>query len=132
VTTLGPKAAAGADLRQIAQESVDAWNRIDAALSPVLGKRGVAALYKRSLHLTATPFPWLAAAYEGALEPGDFSSLRSALEQHPAGDAAVAHDALLQTFHGLLADLIGRSLTDRLLQAVWNSPASGHAAQDPS
>lgn len=130
--TLAPKAAAGADAPQIALEAVAVWARMDAALSPVIGKRGVAALYKRSLHLTCPAFPWLTVAYEGALEPGDFASLRLALEQQAAGDAAVAHDAALQAFHDLLVNLIGASLTERLLQAAWTSPSGGHAAQAPS
>jgi len=132
VNTLGPVAANGADARQVAEAAVAVWRAMDAALSPVIGARGSAALYKRSLHLTRTDYPWLAAAYQGAIQPGDFSALGAALSEQTAKAAAAAHDAVLYTFHDLLADLIGRSLTQRLLQAVWEPPTSGNAVQDAS
>lgn len=128
--TLGTAAADGANAGQIADIAVAIWSAIDGALSPVVGPRGSAALYKRSLHLARTDFPWLATAYEGAVHPGDFSALRATLAKQNALAAAAAHDATLQIFHDLLADLIGRPLTQRLLQSVWESPSSGNAVQD--
>ena len=56
--------------------------------------------------------------------------MRAALSQQTAANAAAAHDAMLQTFQDLLDNLIGRSLTQRLLQAVWDQPSSGDAVQD--
>jgi type II secretory pathway component PulK len=108
------------------------WRDIEAALSPVIGPRGIAALYQRSLHLAGADHPWLSAAYEGALQPGDFSALRATLSRQSVADAAAAHAAMLQIFRDLLDNLIGRSLTQRLLQAVWDQPSSGHAVQDIS
>ncbi|HSI52587.1 MAG: hypothetical protein ACAH21_08890 [Ramlibacter sp.] len=128
--TLEQLAATGADARQIADASVAVWSAIDEALSPVIGPRGSGALYKRSIHLARASYPWLGAAYEGAGRPGDFSALNTALAAQTAVQAAAAHDAVLKIFHDLLADLIGRSLTQRLLQAVWDSPPNGAAAQD--
>jgi hypothetical protein len=125
-------AASGADAAQIAQAAVAAWAAVDRALSSVIGSRGMAALYRRSLHLALAEHPWLAAAYEDALQPGDFASLRAALSQQTATNAAAAHDVMLQTFEDLLNNLIGRSLTRRLLQAVWDNPSSGDAVQDNS
>jgi len=130
VRTLGTAAADGANAGQIADTAVAIWAAVDGALAPVIGPRGSAALYKRSLHLARADFPWLAAAYEGAVDPGDFGALRAALAKQDAPAAAAAHDATLQIFHDLLADLIGRSLTQRLLQSVWESPSSGNAVQD--
>lgn len=98
----------------------------------MIGQRGSAALYQRSLHLARADYPWLGAAYEGAAERGEFDALRSALAQQTPEHAAAAHDSLLQTFIDLLADLIGESLTQRLLQAAWDSPSSGHAVKDTS
>jgi hypothetical protein len=98
----------------------------------VIGARGISALFKRSLHLAHADYPWLAAAYEGAVEPGDFTSLRAALSRQTGEHAAAAHDAMVQTFNDLLANLIGGSLTQRLLQSVWDHPSSGHAVQDNS
>lgn len=122
--------ADGADPQGIADAAVDVWTAIDGALSPVVGPRGNAALYKRSLHLARVQYPWLAAAYEGAVLPGDYSALRAALAQQTAANASQAHDALLGIFNDLLADLIGRSLTRRLLQAAWSPNSYGNAVQD--
>lgn len=129
---LAPLASDGADARQIADASVAIWRAIDGALSPVVGRRGSAALYQRSLHLARTDYPWLAAAYESAAEPGDFAALHCALAQQTAGQAAAAHDSMLQTFVDLLADLIGQSLAQRLLQPAWVLSSGGPAAQDTS
>lgn len=129
--------AEGADAAQVADLSVSTWRKVDAALSPVIGQRGVAALYKRSLYLTRAAHPCLAAVYEGALGPGEFAGLHAALAGQSSSDAAAANGALLQTFHDLLANLIGASLTGQLLRPVLtqlapDNPSSGHAVQDPS
>lgn len=132
VKNLAPLAANDADAGTIADAAVAAWTVIDSALSHIIGTRGVAALYQRSLHLALADHPWLGAAYEGALEPGDFASLRAALSRQSAQNAAAAHDAVLATFQDMLDSLIGRSLTQRLLQSVPDQPSSGAAVQEPS
>ena len=128
--TLSPLASGGADARQVADASVVIWGAVDRALSPVIGQRGSAALYQRSLHLVRVDYPWLAALYESAAQPRDFDALHAALVQQTAGHAAAAHDHVLQTFLEMLADLIGQSLTERLLKSAWDSPSSGNAVQD--
>jgi hypothetical protein len=132
VKSLFPMAAIGADARRIAEASAAAWGAIDVALAPVIGARGSAALYKRSLHLARATYPLLADAHNAGSEPGDFSVLRTVLSRQTAADAAAAHDALLRIFHDLLADLVGRSLTRRLLQSAWEPPSSTDGEQDAS
>ena len=132
MNTLRSIPADGSDPQGVADGAVAVWVAIDGALAPVIGARGNAALYKRSLHLARAQHPWLAAAYEGAVQPGDYSALRAALAQQTAANASQAHDALLRIFHDLLADLIGRSLTRRLLQAAWEPNSYGNAVQDDS
>jgi len=58
--------------------------------------------------------------------------LSTALAEQEGPTAVAASVALLETFYDLLTNLIGRSLTDRLLRSVWESPTSGHPAQDTS
>ncbi|HMA08433.1 MAG TPA: hypothetical protein VKP68_11245 [Ramlibacter sp.] len=132
VKNLAAMAASGAEAGKVADAAAAAWAAVDGALSPIIGRRGVVALYKRSIHLAQEGYPWLVAAYEGALRPGDFDSLRAALSQQTAQDAAAAHDAVLKTFRGLLDNLIGGSLTQRLLQTVPDQPSGGDAVQDNS
>ncbi|MEO8656316.1 MAG: hypothetical protein ABI409_19495, partial [Ramlibacter sp.] len=109
-----------------------AWTAIDGALSPIIGAGGVAALYRRSVHLVVPGHPWLAAAYEGALQPGDFAPLRTALSLQTGANAAAAHDAILQTFQDLLDNLIGQSLTQRLLQTARSHLQAVRPSRTPS
>jgi len=118
------------DAPQVAAVVVALWQQIDAALSPIVGQRGVAALYKRSLYLTRAAHPCLAAAYEGALLPGDFTALHRALADRASAEATAAATALLSAFHDLLSQLIGASLTERMIGFVWHNPLSGQAVQD--
>lgn len=125
--TLAHLAAEGAGVPRIAETALMTWRQIDVTLSPILGQRGVAALYKRSLYLTRTDHPWLAEVYEGALPLGEFTSLHTAMSQQTSIVAADGNDALLKTFCDLLADLIGGTLTERLLRSVWDKLSSGDA-----
>jgi hypothetical protein len=107
------------DAAQITDTTIGVWREIEDALHPLIGHRGVAALYNRSVSLTAPAYPWLAIGHKGALDAIDTSALKGALEQQTPEECAAAGSALLQSFHELLANLIGGSLTDRLLRAVW-------------
>jgi hypothetical protein len=128
---LAQLAAQDADAVRIADSAVAIWLRIDAALSPIIGRGGVAALYERSLYLTRTAHPWLLAAHERAPADGRFvEALRAVLSEPTRADAAVGIGALLQNFHDLLTSLIGGELTERLLQSVWDHPSSGPAVRD--
>ncbi|HWU70347.1 MAG TPA: hypothetical protein VN017_03210 [Pseudoxanthomonas sp.] len=115
---------------QIADAIVSALQEIEAVLSPIIGQRGVAMLYKRSLYLMGPAHAWLAGVHEGIQSTVDLAALKSAFEQQSSANAAAAGDAFLQTFHDLLSSLIGPSLTERLLRPVWAPFSSGPPAQD--
>ena len=107
---------------QIAAACGALWLELDAALSPIIGPRGVAALIQRSLHLASAVHPWLSARQPGGPATLDAAALVSLLAQRSSDDAAAAAETFLQTFHGLLTSLIGGSLTERLLRAAWGPP----------
>jgi hypothetical protein len=117
--TLAHRVAKGADAAQIADAIVSTWQAIDAALSPIIGRGGVAALYNRSLHLTGSRYPWLAGSYNDVQTALDLAALKSVLVQQSSTSAAAVGGALLQTFYEMLTSLIGPSLTERLLRSVW-------------
>lgn len=120
-----------ADAAQIASASVDVWQAIDRALNPVIGAKGVAALYNRSLKVTADRHAWLAGARRAdVLAEIDLAALQAALVQQRAEDAAAGSSALFQAFHELLASLVGAALTERLLGAVWTHSSGTPPAQD--
>ena len=114
----------------IADAACELWHGIDVSLSPIIGRQGVAALLKRSLHLTRTAYPALAAAASADIRPGDFRALRAVLAGQARAEAAALNAALLGTFYDLLSSLIGATLTERLLDPVWASPSSDAPAQD--
>ena len=107
---------------QIAASCGELWLEFDAALSPIIGPRGVAALIQRSLHLSSGVHPWLSARQPGGPATLDAAALVALLAQRSSDDAAAAANTFLQTFHGLLSSLIGGSLTERLLRSAWGPP----------
>ncbi len=112
--------------------AVATWRDVDAALCPIIGQGGVAALFKRSLYLTRVDYPWLLAVYDGAVPPDEFTALYTALSQQPSATAAAANGALEQTFYDQLANLIGGSLTERLLGSILDNASSSRTTQDTS
>lgn len=121
-----------ASAEQIAGAIAGIWQDIDQALHPIIGHRGVAALYNRSLHLTAATYPWLAIGVQGVPAAVDASALKAALVQQVAAEAAAGGVALFHSFRELLSSLVGAALTDRLLRSVWARSAGATSAQDTS
>ena len=125
------RAAESAEAEQFAALAVATWRAIDRELTPIIGARGFAAVYQRSLFLTPGSLSALSPA-QGDAEPADpFEALRLALLRLSGADARSANAALLQTFRDLLVSLIGSALTERLLRPVWTPPANGTTVQDP-
>jgi hypothetical protein len=125
VAPLVHRVAADADATQIADAMVAAWHEIDAALAPIVGQRGIAALYQRSLHLTSAAHSWLAGAHEGVQTAVDLDAFRSVLVQQSGSIAAAGGTAFLQAFYELLTTLVGPSLTEQLLHHVWTNSSGG-------
>ena len=128
---LAHRIGSDADAAQVADAIVATWQEIDAALTPIIGQRGVAALYRRSTYLAASAHPWLSAR-KGVQTVMDLAALKSVLARQSSADAAAGGGTLLQTFYELLATLVGPSLTERLLRSVWAPSSSGPPAQDTS
>jgi hypothetical protein len=129
---LGHRLDAGAEVGQVADATLAVWQEIDQALSPIVGTRGVAALYNRSLKLTAAAHPWLAGTSSSTLNAVDPAVLKAALLQQTAVQAAAGGGALFETFRELLASLVGAALTERLLRSVWTPSSGASPAQDHS
>lgn len=127
---LNKRAETGASAIQIADAVVQLWGQIDAVLVPIVGSRGVAALYKRSLYNAARTHGWLPSSPAELASSADLPALQSAFAGQSSAEAARAGGAVLQNFHALLSDLIGPSLTERLLRSVWTSFLNGMDAQE--
>lgn len=109
-----PRSSSG-DAVSAADEAVRRWSAIDAALSPIIGMRGVAALYRRSVTVARSKHPALNSVHVSERGTAPFQSLHDALVQSSSNDAASANAALVATFTGLLGQLIGVKLTAQLL-----------------
>ena len=103
---------------------------IAAVLTPVLGARGVAALYQRALHVTRGSHAWLAEPLEIAQPSIDLVALKAAFARQDRAEATAAATAVLLTFHDLLASLIGSALSERLLEPVWAQSLRRPTPQD--
>ena len=115
---------------KIAGALLTIWVEIDTVLAPILGERGVALLYKRSIYLTMQSHPWLSHTHEGAETAMHLEALEAAFAQQSNSDAAAAGHTLLLKFHELLASLIGPSLTQRLLRSLIAPVESSQPVQD--
>ncbi len=126
------RVAHAASAAQVADSLVLIWHGIDDALTPVLGQRGVVALYQRCLHVTGATYPWVLVKPDGFLTTVVPADLRQLVAKRHRTEAELAANAFLQTFYELLASLVGSSLTERLLRTVWVNSLSGNPAQDTS
>jgi len=94
------------------------WQLLASQLNSTIGRGGFNALFCRSLHVTASEFPWLSAhVLPSSDEP--FTELISNLGKQSAAEAYRANAALLLTFTDILASLIGDSLTTDIINSAW-------------
>jgi hypothetical protein len=105
---------------------------IFTALTPIVGPRGVAALYKRSLFLTSHEHPVLLGLHADVQQDTDLSALTATLMSLSETEAAHVGAALLSSFYELLASLIGPSLTERILRSLWDRPLNDPPAMEPA
>ena len=106
---------------QTATALLSIWADIAVALQPVVGIQGVAALYDRSISLTARAHGWIADARTGADTVADLAALRTAVTRQTPVDAMAGADELLHNFYDVLVSLIGSLLSDQLLRSVRES-----------
>jgi hypothetical protein len=88
--------ATDGDAVRIADKAVAMWRNVDAALSPIIGQRGVAALFKRSLLQTVPALTPLVTAREAVDASSYFDALRGTLEQQSCENAIATNGGLLQ------------------------------------
>lgn len=128
--TLAQDAENCVDAAQVADKIVLSLREIEDALSPVIGKGGVAALFRRSLYLTGRSYPLLAGIHAGDALAIDSAALKSELAQQSRATATEFGVALLQTLDEVMTNLVGSSLTERLLGSVWSNLSIKTPAQD--
>lgn len=128
---LGHRVAVDVDAAGAAEAVVAVWRDADLALRPVIGPRGVVALFNRSAHLAAAAHPWLALAGQETGAPLNLGTLRALLVAHGANQTLAAGNHLLDQLHTLLEQLIGGALTESLLRSAWGPPGSPPVQEGP-
>jgi|EndMetStandDraft_4_1072995.scaffolds.fasta_scaffold05651_2 hypothetical protein len=118
------------DARAVALAFASTWQQIADALEKVVGRRGVGVLLDRALYLTTKQHGWLQPSSDPGKEADPLPNLIAALETQSASESIEASRLLLENFTELLDTLIGESLTDRLLGAIWIAPTSASAKKD--
>lgn len=130
---LAQRVAEDADARAIADAVAAMWSDVSSALQPVIGPRGVAALFWRTLHLGSARYPWLAPLMAGRADTVmPVAELAALFADQPPAAAVEAGSALFTIFRDLLVALIGSGLSERLLQVAWSTSSNAPAAQDPT
>jgi hypothetical protein len=131
-TCLTHRVNGSAELSEVAEAITSMFEDINTSLTPIIGPKGVAALHRRSLHLYISKHPLAGDNYKMLVVGMDLQQLKALLAEESIADALLFGQEVLNTFHALLATLIGPSLAARLLLDVWEHSFSGPPAQDIS
>jgi hypothetical protein len=121
-----------ADIDQVADVIITMFRDTNASLVPIIGPKGVAALYRRSLLLSTSLHPRLGAIFLPLADPLDLTDLKAVLVQQNRTDVIFFGEEWLKALYELLTALIGSSLSTRLLLDVWDNNLSTPPAQENS
>lgn len=105
---------------------------IDNSLVPLIGTAGLVALYHRSLFLAGRESVSVSGLFSSGVESVDISALSAAIAVQSDQDAGSSARLFLHTFQNLLTQLVGSTLTARLLCSASISPLNDDVAPDSS
>lgn len=125
---------------KVADAAIDLWEPMATQIISIVGEGGFNSLYARSVFLTQTTFPWLAASSLGCPDKSlsstppqtdrRFAKLKMSLEGQAPAQVIEANNLLLITFTDILASLIGEQLTTSILRSAWSDEASDRAGKE--
>ena len=109
---------------KVADAAINLWALMATQIISIVGEGGFNSLYARSVFLTQSTFPWLAADPLSPQADHRFAELKMSLEGQTPAQASEANSLLLITFTDILASLIGEQLTTSILRSAWGNDAS--------
>jgi hypothetical protein len=120
----------GGDASEVAAAAAIIWREIDGALRPLIGQRGVVALFNRSVQLASVSYPWVVSVRQDANLELQFPAIADVFARQDPAAAIAGGDAQLLAFQQLLRSLIGASLAERLLRPTFSPANASTPAQD--
>jgi hypothetical protein len=109
---------------EVADTAIELWEQIATQIISIIGEGGFDSLYLRSVSLTQSTYPWLAAVLPQSKTDQRFKDLQISFEGQTPEQAKAANSLLLINFTDILATLIGEQLTIRLLRSAWGDDPS--------
>lgn len=105
------------------------WERLAAELALIIGDRGFASLYARSLNEASAEFACL---HPPTHRPPfhAFNLLASILQKCSPEEAQAANAAVLNIFIDTLIILIGELVTNKILRSAWGDDVVDHAGTE--
>ena len=119
-----PEGAAAAS----AQRAYDDLTRVSVRM---IGQVGTDALTGRTLYLLQRKFEWLTATREPGEWTGPFAQIASGLKSQPPAAGMEAAAEIFTTLAGVIAALIGESLTLHILQEAWPDAFTDRDSKEP-
>ena len=121
-------------MAQLPEKDADAairvWEQMATQIISIVGEDGFNSLYARSIFLTQSTFPWLAAGPLAPQSDHRFAGLKTSFEGQATSEAREANTLLLITFTDILATLIGEQLMTRILQLAWGTDTSNSTGKE--
>ncbi len=114
----------------VAEAAIGLWEQLATQIISIVGEEGFNSLYARSVFLAQPSFPWLTTSPLSQQNDQRFAELKKGLAGQPPSQAREANSLLLLTFTGILAALIGETLTTRILWSAWGDDASTSSSKE--
>jgi len=118
------------DSGKVAETACDLWGPLSVEISSIIGDAGFDSLYARSVFLTQTQYPWLAAGSAAPTADQRFAPLQTSLEEQTTALALEANTLLLIIFTDILASMLGEPLTARILNSAWGHDAKHRTGKE--
>ncbi len=115
---------------KVADAAINLWEQLATQIISIVGEGGFNSLYARSVFLTQSTFPWLAASSASPQADQRFANLKMSLEGQMPALASEANSLLLITFTDILTSLIGEQLTTSILRSAWGDDASDRVGKE--
>lgn len=115
-----------ADVNAVTDTMVTLCQQVAQRVDPIIGMHGTEVIFNRSIKLTGQDYPWLVLPDKQSNSADKIHDFLKAFEYKHANQVSSASYRLLLTFSQILIDLIGESLTSRLLNPVFIPSAAGN------